>query len=448
MSVLDLAKPFDLAVATGSSLAQLYLLFGRDTREWDITEASYNGVVFNVFKTKTDYGAGLSSIRDSGGRRLAEFKFPYQDGQTTDDLGRSPETFDVEVVIHGKYYLNGVKALFKELQKPDPGDLVHPVRGVVRCKMRNYQLTHAHDSKQAALLTITFVEHNYDGKWANPVLVDRFDSLLSNVMGSFAVISSLYGKINAAIGLYNAVKGTLTGLVETFEAALRDCLAQTAVVFSKNRAQNFPTILPMNRGGVLLPDGTVSQTTFPTTLGEDDPFRDVPIAQINAQIAAAASNFAAFTEDQAILSTDIDMTNPGLESLANVSIALAANYLQNQVNALREQCAQLIASLQAAQINNPNLLVLGEQSDGALIFWVSIQDLKRSMILFQKMYEAGLKDSQATLKRYTTPRLMSLREVAFANGISPDRVTELDLLNPELDSINYIPEGTEVLVAA
>jgi hypothetical protein len=41
---------------------------------------------------------------------------------------------------------------------------------------------------------------------------------------------------------------------------------------------------------------------------------------------------------------------------------------------------------------------------------------------------------------------MSLREAAFLNGVAPNRVQELDLLNPFLLSTNFIAKGTSIKV--
>jgi len=81
-----------------------------------------------------------------------------------------------------------------------------------------------------------------------------------------------------------------------------------------------------------------------------------------------------------------------------------------------------------------------------LAFETQILDIKRIAILLQEAYDIGSAQAKLGIKTYTTPKLMSLREVAFVNNLDVEDVGMLDLLNAELDSVNYIPSGTEVIV--
>ena len=65
----------------------------------------------------------------------------------------------------------------------------------------------------------------------------------------------------------------------------------------------------------------------------------------------------------------------------------------------------------------------------------------------QDAYEAGKQSSQVQVIKYVTPRIMSVREVAFENGLSPDDGIQIAYLNPELDSLNKIAKDTELRVA-
>ena len=60
----------------------------------------------------------------------------------------------------------------------------------------------------------------------------------------------------------------------------------------------------------------------------------------------------------------------------------------------------------------------------------------------QEVLQAGIASSRARLNTYTLPRLMSVREVAFANGLTPNEGEEIEIMNPALESANYIPKGT------
>lgn len=430
---LNIGKKADFALATGSSLETIRQLFGGTPGEWDIEEASYNSVTFHVFKSQVDWGGALPSVRDSGGRRLVKYKFPYRDGQTTDDLGAEPETFSLDILLFGESYRSGLVQLMKELQKPEPGLLVHPVRGVITCKMQDYELTHSVESRFAVALKVTFVQHSFTlasyGKIAEK---KTFKGIIASLLQVFNVINGAVNKVRALVNLVNSVRATILDAYESYLAAFQTTLVSVNQVFNKGTSADIPALVPVNQGGVLQPDGTLSSTSFPDAVNPDDPYRNVPVAQIQAAIAA----------NSAVLASQEN----AFQILANVSTALASLVIQNQINSCRALADNLIKILEATPLNQGSLLSLGTDSDGSLEFYLEILDLKRSVILLQNAYETGLSQTQASVIRYKVPRLMSLREVAFANNLDPDRSLEIDLLNPELESVNFLPAGTDVLV--
>ncbi len=451
-SPLDLSKEADFAIATGSSVASIAQLFGKSPGEWDIEEASYNGVAFHVFKTKTVYGAALPSIKDSGGRRLAKFQFPYRDGQTTDDLGRAPETFQIEAVFFGESYTTGLRLLFIQLQQAKPGTLVHPVRGVVQCKMQDYELTHSHEQRRAVAVRITFVEHNFTlASYGKLVPTKNFKSLLADVLAVFNAFQTAVNKIRAATNLINSVKNQLELLYEEYQAAFLDTAVSINTVFNQGESLDIPALAPVNQGGLFADDGTLISSRFPSAVNPADPYRFIPVTTIQAAIAANQALYATQANEnlgQLEGTTDPQQTAAavGLQSLASVSTALAAIVVSNKVNSTRILAENLILSLSAVTFEYPNLETLGTDSDGALEYYNEILDAKRSAILLQNAYELGTAQAKIGVRRLTTKRIQSIRELAFAAGIDPERSLEIDLLNPELESTNYIPVGTEVFI--
>ena len=429
---LDLSKKADFLTATGSAAANLALLFGKEPAEWDIMEADYNGVSFHVFQTRQSYGGSLGSIRDTGGRRIAKFKFPYKDGQTTDDLGREAENFDVDCVIFGDNYNNGLVNLMKELQKPKPGWLLHPIRGHIQCKMQSFELLHAHDFRKAVQLKITFCEHNFDvGVYGYETLVVlNIKSILGNLLYLFALLNDLRNKINGLINLYNSIIAILNDTIAAYEAAFQSTIVDLNQIFNKGNSFDIPSIVPVNQGGVLLPDGTLSTTNFPSATNPNDPFVNIPVQKIQADIAAKQKIFTTATE----------------ATVANILATLAAITAQNKINSCRTLADILIKMLESVKFNSPEFAPEGTDSDGSLEFYNEILDLKRGLNLLQQAYEQGSAQSKIGIKRYITPRLMTVREVAFANQVNVERSIEIDILNYELESLNYIAQGTEILV--
>lgn len=425
---LNLSKKADFLLATGSSVATLAQLFGKNPSEWDIEEASYNNVPFHVFKSKVTWGGALPSIRDTGGRRLAKFKFPYKDGQTTDDLGREAETFDVDCLIFGESYVAGLKILMSQLQSPTPGVLIHPVRGKVTCKMQSYELIHSHEQRKAVQIKITFAEHNFSlASYGKAADIKNFKSLLANLLAAYAALNNLINKINGLVNLYNSIKALLSDSINAYLLAFQSTIVDINQVFNNGSSIDIPTLVPVNQGGVLLPDGTLSSTTFPAATNPDDPFVKIPVTQIQAAIAAQQK---IYTDD----------------TVANILATMAAVTAQNKINSCRVLADTLIKMLSAARFNSPDLVPLGTDSDGSLEFYNEILDIKRGLILMQQAYEQGAAQAQIGIRRYTTPRLMSVREIAFDNDIDPERSIEIDILNPDLESLNYIESGLEILV--
>lgn len=443
---LNLAKKSDFLLATGSSVATIAALFGKNPEEWDILEASYNFVPFLVLTSKVDWGGALSSIRDSGGRRLAKFQFPYKDGQTTDDLGRSPESFDCDIVLFGDSYLNGMSKLFKELQSPEPGTLVHPIRGVVTCKMQNFEMIHSHDHRKAVQIKITFVEHNFDlASYGSVSFKKNFKNLLSDVMAVFNAIQGLKNKIQGAINLYNSIKTVLNDNIDAYNAAFTQTTININKVFNKGSTSDFPSLLPANQGGVLDSSGNILGTTQTSTTSNDDPFKNIPVQQIQAQIAANQALLATQQYENTGLLEGITDANTSFQALANVSLALGSLIAENQINSCRDLATTLIKNLAKVKYNSSQFST-DDDSDGSIFFANEILDMKRSCILLQNAYEAGKRQTKIGVKKYIVPNNMSIRMIAFLNHIDANDCYEIDLLNPELETTNLVLKGTEVLV--
>lgn len=398
MSSFDFNKPTDFAAATLSPLAgALNGLTGRND-SWDIVEGSYNNVLFHIFKSSSPYQAGLSSISDSGGRRKVKYVFPYVDGQTTDDLGRKPASFEINVLLSGPDYKTGLALLVREFQKPTPGILRHPVLGQVQCVVEDYQLTHSNDARKAVAMRVQFIEHNFSvGKITVASEKDpTLKSALLKALQAVKAIDTIIGKVQANVLVFQTLKNQLNAILTSYKDLFTTNLQNINQTFNNGSSVDLPTLLPVNEGGI----GGTQATTFPVAVSPTDPF-----ANITTQPSSA------------------------------LSVAVATQQAVNQVNATRAQCEAIIVALSDA--NN---------GDGAFIFYDDILSLRQGAITLQDTLEKGVQSSRAQVIQYTTPRLMSVREVAFAVGLAVDNVYEIEQLNPSLLSVNYIAKGTALQV--
>lgn len=393
MAIKDLNNPLDFAKATLSSVAGIVSDFaGRDPSQWDILEGSYNGVLFHVFQSKEVYSGALSQVADSGGRRKVKYQFPYRDGQTTDDLGAKPESFEMDVLIHGTRYMQGFNKLLKELQKPTPGDLIHPVRGSLKVVPEEWTITHSSTTRQAVALRLVFVEHNFSVGEFRTIDDKSVKGALVRALEAFARIERAILNVQGAIIFVNNIKTKIAAALEAYKLGYGDSLSRMNRTFNKGTSVDIPTLLPSNQGGVS--DGG----NFPTVASPGDPFADVPETVSTSETTAA-------------------------QAVAEIT---------KEVNQLRKDVELIIEDM--------------SQGEGSLEFYDDIIALKETAVFLQDVLEKGIASSQSRIVEYVTPRIMSLREVAFENGIPVDRTDELDLLNPSLLSINYIAKGTSLKV--
>lgn len=426
---LNLNKPADFAKLTMSTASSaLNLLTGASQDTWSIEEGAYGHpadtaprqkteknllerfatnlaesigfggqqapegfVLFHVFKSSVEYGGAVDEINDEGGRRKVPFEFPYVDGQTTEDLGRRGERFTINILLHGPTYLTAYKKLIKEFQDPKPGTLIHPVRGRLRCVASEWTVTHKSDTRQALAIRVVFMEHNFDVAFDS--VEETTKSALAEAVGFLSKIANVINKIESNISVVQSFKNFASAAAASYQALFQENIVRINKSFNTGQSDDLPAIVPTSTGE--------EQTEFPTVSSPNDAFAGLD------ETALEATTIAALAAQQAI----------------------------EEVQRLRGELNSLLALLSGAN-----------GGEGALIFYDEILELKRSGLAIQKALELGIQSSNASILDYSVPRVMGLREVCFENGISVERVYELEKLNPSLLSTNLIPAGTVLKV--
>lgn len=404
MPRFDLGNAVDFAKVTNSSLLGILNSFSnKAVGEWQIEEASFRNVKFHIFKSKSDggsYNADVSTVTDSLGRRKVKYKFPYTDGQTTDDMGSAPGAYEFDVLLYGADYKTALSRLLEALNDPKPGTLIHPVLGSLTVVPETFQITHTHDRRKAAALRIMFIDHSFTV--ATPEISQRVNpvkSSLTKAIESLQKISSFIDKVQKNLKIIQSFKNLITQALKDYQNGYARVLTQSNATFNPAGGVDIPAVIPVQAGGNY---GQSDSELFPISVAPTDPFANIPYDVIS--------------------------------SVAQTAVAV--DRLTKDVNSLRDQLSAIIAGLEGS---------IGGQ--GSLEFYDDILDLKNSAADLQSVIEAGVASSRAKIIMYTVPRVMSLREVAFANGLKADQVVELDLLNPSLASINHIEKGTKVKVA-
>jgi hypothetical protein len=407
--MVDLNSPLDFARATSGIGGILQQFTGQGEGAWVINEGSYTGgsdkgstVLFHVFASATNYQAALAQIADTGGRRKVKFKFPYNDGQTTDDLGRTPQTFNLDIILHGDNYLEAFKNLFTELNDPVPGTLVHPVLGRLTCGMESYEVTHSNDKRKAVSIRLTMIEHNFSVADIQIKVNPTVQSALSKLLDAFKKIDNAVTAVEATLLAARSLKNQLKNLINDYKSIFARNASSLNTTFNAAGAGQFPSLLPTTEGGVQQSNGTVSTDIALTSASPNDPFQNVPVSSLTNQ----------------------------------TSQALAAEQIAKDIQAGRDQLTNIIRQMSD----------LGS-GQGSLEFFDEILGLRETANDMQDAFEKGKQSSQFKIISYMTPRLMSVREVAFDIGIPLNRVDEISILNPQLESANYIPKGTKLRVA-
>lgn len=414
MSNLDLNNAVDFARATVSPAATVLAeLSGTKPEEWDISEATFISnqrlaknpkaapLKFLTFTSADGYRAGLANISDQGGRAKVKFRFPYRDGQTTDDMGRLPEGFALNVLIYGQRYKQGLKAFLEEFNQPSPGILRHPVRGEITCGLESYELLHSHDQRQAVAIRVHLIEHTFTIDLLDqqaPTTNASIKSALLKALDAVAKVDSVLARVQQVILKNRTIARRVEAALTQYKKDFTLSLQRMNVSFNNGSSADLPGLLPVNDGGLLTSSGATQGDTFTTLLSPNDPFRPVELQ---------------------------DASLP----------ALATQQAVDDVNARRAQVQLIIADLNASL-----------DGQGSLEFHDEVLDLKRTAITLQEVLEAGIASNQLQVTEYTVPRLMSIREAAFMVGIGPNRAYEIEVLNPSLLSVNHIETGTVLKV--
>jgi hypothetical protein len=392
----NLNSPTDFAALTLSGASSILNQFtGLNNEQWDIQEGAYvkddkSLVKFLVFKTPENYNGAVDSIQDTIARRVVPFKYPYVDGQTTEDMGREGSHYEFDILLFGKNYYSAYTALLAQMNTSTPGVLIHPVLGRIQAKFKEAIVTHRSSVRQAVALKATFYEHNFDISFKSPV--DSTKSKLADAVAFISKISNVITAVQSNLAVLSTVRNIIGGKLGTYQADYTATLVAMNTTFNNGSSSDIPGLLPNNSS---------ANSSFSVASAQNDIFSNISPTQIQAQ------------------------QSPALASLQAI----------NRVSANRVLALDAISAMESAN-----------SGEGSLIYYDEITTLKQSAAAMQGVLQLGIQSSNSTIKNYKVPRLMSVREVCFLNGISVDRSYEIETLNPTLLSMNYIEEGTVVQV--
>lgn len=114
--------------------------------ETELQDASFRGVLFEC--TSTD---------DSQSKTLAIHQAPYSDDAEIEDMGNDPRKISINAVFAGDNYLSGYYRLEAALNEKGPGELVHPIFGIMNVQVSNYSVRHDEQNYDSCILSIEFL---------------------------------------------------------------------------------------------------------------------------------------------------------------------------------------------------------------------------------------------------------------------------------------------------
>jgi prophage DNA circulation protein len=146
--------------------------------------ATFRGVPFHV-----DAG------EQSGGRQTVNHEYPLSEAPDfTEDLGKKALDFTVECYVIGTEYEAARDALLSALEKPGPGELVHPYFGTRQVAVLTYRMRQQRADGGMATFSINF--HETSATPATPtVTVDARGALAVKVAAANAAAKAQFGAV-------------------------------------------------------------------------------------------------------------------------------------------------------------------------------------------------------------------------------------------------------------
>lgn len=402
--------PSGPGLGLGNLLAVLSNPYGLpDNAVWNLQKGSFlnaqgKTIVFFIEVKSPDptQKNAIDQISDSGGRRLAIYEYPYTDGQAIDDLGRKGEKFSFNIKFYGSNY----QILFKNfidtvVNSSGIGTLSHPVRGVIKCRFQEYEFIHRHDEFNAVSIRATFLEDNSGEIQSSNLLPATPNSVLRSVLGAavsgFATAQQTLFAATALLLLPNLIKTTLNNRITSLKTAVLLFLGQLAATFSNDaQLQRLYANAQASLGLGNLNSGVSGGSTLP------------PVYQVG------------------LSPSEQTQINPYVNS----------NQVTNQQALYNAN--QILTNLSAA-IAEANAALGNNAFDLALLY-------RNIAVGIQQVTQVCINNTNNTVIVYTVPSAMSLRTVAFKNGLAAERQNDIEALNPYLGSVNYVPAGSQLLV--
>ena len=426
--------------------------------ETDLQDASFRGVAFDIINT-----------RDSMQRDIAQHEYPYRDGANIDDLGAKPRSLQCQAVFFGDDYESRLQAFMAALYTRGPGELIHPVFGVMPdmlCYV--YQVNHEAENPDYCTVDLQFLQDGLDveffvREWplsqADAIfnqaqgILDNAATLLDNAMKPLRTARQYLARAKAlgvtALNMVAVLRGDITGFISSttdfvnFPSAFMNDI-QSALSLQSSAAMSSisgdsavyasaPAVVIADWAAVktqadevaALPAGLV---TGDVTASVEMP-ANVTTSDIRELIAMTMINVAIELAQQA---SDLLSDETITASLSPADISLIAGDARQAV----QNAIDSVRSTWAAEMES----VSSSATSIALQYQPVIDGLRDTALSLQSMAVALINARPPMIQR-TVTSATNLHLLAHLWYGDYTRAGELKLLNPSLRDPNHIIPG-------
>lgn len=171
---------------------------------------SFRGIRFQLWNAERE-----------GGRTTVTHEFVGRDLPYSEDVGRTPRTFSLEVFLAGFDYFRQRDRLITALEKEGPGELVHPYYGSMQVNVTRFRIRETGSEGNIVRFSIDFVEA---GSLSFPtvqvkkggIFTQIADAISSTAVAKFLKEYDIVGKTQFVV---DAAQDKITELADDLESA-------------------------------------------------------------------------------------------------------------------------------------------------------------------------------------------------------------------------------------
>ena len=113
----------------------------------ELQDASFRGVQFEC-----------TSTNEAVSKSLAVKQAPYSNDAEVEDMGNNPANISINAVYAGDDYKTWHDALVAALLETGPGELIHPIHGIMQVNVVDYSVDHNAENVDSCTISIKFIQ--------------------------------------------------------------------------------------------------------------------------------------------------------------------------------------------------------------------------------------------------------------------------------------------------